>query len=117
VTSQGSSTGEGSHSEMGRENIMTCRAKTYGFMEEGQKEKMEGSGTLSTQGTNNLLNGAYPPEECGSQRLDMYWGRVSSRELLVRVRPSIFVIRKEPPSFTSVTTEGPFVNLGLASFS
>ena len=56
---------------------MTCRAKTYGFMEEGQKEKMEGSGALSTQGTNNLLNGAYPPEECGSQRLDMYWGRVS----------------------------------------
>jgi hypothetical protein len=29
---------------------MTCRAKTYGnsFTEEGQKEKMEGSGTLST---------------------------------------------------------------------
>jgi hypothetical protein len=39
--------GEGSHSEMGRENSMTCRAKTYGnsFTEEGQKEKMEGSGT------------------------------------------------------------------------
>jgi hypothetical protein len=29
---------------------MTCRAKTYGnsFTEEGRKEKMEGSGTLST---------------------------------------------------------------------
>lgn len=42
--------GEVSHSEMGRENSMTCRAKTYGnsFTEEGQKEKMEGSGTLST---------------------------------------------------------------------
>lgn len=41
--------GEVSHSEMGRENSMTCRAKTYGnsFTEEGQKEKMEGSGTLS----------------------------------------------------------------------
>jgi hypothetical protein len=69
---------------MGRENSMTCRAKTYGnsFTEEGQKEKMEGS-----------------------------------EGLLLRVLPSIFVIRKEPPSFTSVTTEGPFVNLGLASFS
>jgi hypothetical protein len=37
--SESSRNGEGSHLEMGRENIMTCRAKTYGnsFMEEGQK--------------------------------------------------------------------------------
>jgi hypothetical protein len=43
--SESSGNEEGSHSEMGRENIMTCRANTYGnsFMEEGLKEKMEGS--------------------------------------------------------------------------
>ena len=80
--SESSGNGEGSHSEMGRENIMTCRIKTYGFVEEGQKEKMEGSGTLSTQETKNLLNGAYPPEEFGSGRIDIYWGRVSgTREM------------------------------------
>ena len=59
--------GEGSHSEMGRENSMTCRAKTYGnsFTEEGQKEKMEGSGTLSTAWDQEPLEwGCTPPEEC-----------------------------------------------------
>lgn len=59
--------GEVSHSEMGRENSMTCRAKTYGnsFTEEGQKEKMEGSGTLSTAWDQEPLEwGCTPPEEC-----------------------------------------------------
>ena len=52
--------GESSHSEMGRENSMTCRAKTYGnsFTEEG-------SGTLSTAWDQEPLEwGCTPPEEC-----------------------------------------------------
>lgn len=65
--SESSRNGEGSHSEMGRENSMICRAKTYGnsFTEEGQKEKMEGSGTFSTAGEQEPLKwGCTPPEEC-----------------------------------------------------
>jgi hypothetical protein len=47
---------------------MTCRAKTYGnsFMEEGQKEKMEGSGTLSAAGDQEPLE----------------WGRTLRRNVL-----------------------------------
>jgi hypothetical protein len=62
---------------MGKVHTKRWDVNILRFMEEGKKEKMEGSGTLSTQGTKNLLNGAYPPEECGSRRLDIYWGRVS----------------------------------------
>ena len=57
---ESSGNGEGSHSEMGRENSMTCRAKTYGFLEEGQNEKMEGSGTLSTTGDEEPLEWGVP---------------------------------------------------------
>jgi hypothetical protein len=66
--SESSGNGEGSHSEMGMDNIITCRAKTYGnsFMEEGQKEKMEGSGTLSTTGDQSPLE----------------WGRTLRRNVL-----------------------------------
>ena len=66
--SESSGNEEGSHSEMGRENIMTCRAKTYGnsFMEEGLKEKMEGSGTLRTTGDQAPLE----------------WGRTLRRNVL-----------------------------------
>jgi hypothetical protein len=116
--------GEGSHSEMGRENSMTCRAKTYGnsFTEEGQKEKMEGSGTLGTARDQEPLEcGCTPPEECvnpprGKTYGDSFTGEEQgentegvvtlrdslfrSRELLLRLLPSIFVIGKEPPSFT-----------------
>ena len=65
--SESSGNGEGSHSEMGKENSMTCRANTYGnsFTEEGQKEKMEGSGTLGTARDQEPLEcGCTPPEEC-----------------------------------------------------
>ena len=65
--SESSGNGGGSYSEMGRENSMTCRAKTYGesFTEEEQKEKMERSGTLSTAGDQEPLEwGCTPPEEC-----------------------------------------------------
>jgi hypothetical protein len=47
---------------------MTCRAKTYGnsFMEEWQKENMEGSGTLRTTGDQAPLE----------------WGRILRRNVL-----------------------------------
>jgi len=74
--SESSRNGEGSHSQMGSENSMICGAKTYGnsFTGEGQKEKMEGSGTLSTAGDQEPLEWVCtPPEEfVNPQKGDTY---------------------------------------------
>jgi hypothetical protein len=80
--SESSGNGEGSHSEMGMENIITCRAKTYGnsLMEEGQKEKWKALAHSARQGTNHLLHGAYPPEECvNPPRADTYGDSFTER--------------------------------------
>ena len=54
--------GEGSHSEMGRENSMTCRAKLTGTVSRrrGRKRKWRGLAHSARHGTKNLLNGGVP---------------------------------------------------------
>jgi hypothetical protein len=46
--SEPSGNGEGSHSEMGRENSMTCRAEPYGKFD-GRGEERENGGVWHTQ--------------------------------------------------------------------
>jgi hypothetical protein len=56
-------------------------------------------------------------EECSIPEIDTSDSPDIHRRKRRGINVSTEVEVSVPPSFTSVTTEGPFVNLGLASFS